>query len=313
MKMQKSMACLTVMLSVALVSISSRGASIVKKKLVGSELIDASKPSDWRTPDPENLLYFEIPAGRVIIELAPDYAPEHVKRIKQLARQKYWDDLAIVRVQDNYVVQWADPNSEKPDLKRKFTGSEEVLPSELDVELKNNKARFDQLPEKDVYAAQVGFTNGMAVGRDKKAGRTWLLHCYGAVGVGRDVKPDSGDGTELYAVIGHAPRHLDRNVTVVGRILRGHELLSSLPRGHAAMGFYDPKRAEKTVPIRSVRVATDVPEDDRTGIEVLRTDTQLFKQLIQAKQNRAEEWFHYRAGHVDICNMIVPVREKVKP
>ena len=155
-------------------------AAPAKKKLVVSELLAASTAADWRTPDPTNLLYFEIPQGRVIIELAPDYAPQHVKRIKDLAGQKYWDDLAIVRVQDNYVVQWADPNAEKPELKKKFRGSEEILAPELDVELKATKVAFNKMPDKDTYADVTGFTNGMAAGRDKKKGRTWLLHCYGA-------------------------------------------------------------------------------------------------------------------------------------
>lgn len=279
------------------------------KKPIASDLLAASKSSDWRTPLPESLLYMELPQGRVIIELAPDYAPSHVARIKDLARQKYWDDLAVIRVQDNYVAQWADPNWEKPEVKRKFKGSEEKLPIELDIDLKKNlNAPFKKIPDKDTYANETGFTNGMAAGRDKK--KTWLLHCYGAVGVGRDNAPDSGDGTELYAVIGHAPRHLDRNVTVVGRILRGVEFLSSLPRGHGTLGFYDKEKNEKNVPIRSIRLASEVPEKERTNIEVLKTDTPLFEKMIQARRNRVEEWFRFQAGKIDICNFPVPVREK---
>jgi cyclophilin family peptidyl-prolyl cis-trans isomerase len=283
------------------------------KKLVGSDIIAASQPTDWRTPDQGNLLYMEIPQGRVIIELAPDYAPRHVERIKDLAKQKYWNGLAVVRVQDNYVVQWADPNAEKPELKRKFLGSEVVLPAELDVELKQATA-FHKMPDKDTYGVDTGFTNGMAAGRDLKLKRMWLLHCYGAVGVGRDTAPESGDGTELYAVIGHAPRHLDRNVTVVGRILQGAEFLSSLPRGHGALGFYDVEgksaKKEKPVAIKAIRLGSEVPEKERVNLEVLRTDTKLFDQLIQAKRNRAEEWFHFQAGHIDACNFMIPVRER---
>jgi cyclophilin family peptidyl-prolyl cis-trans isomerase len=278
------------------------------KTLIVAQLLAASQATDWRTPDQENLLYFDIPQGQIIIELAPDYAPKHVERIKDLARQKYWDGLAVVRVQDNYVVQWADPNAEKPELKKKFLGSEVKLPAELDILRPKKQIPFHKMPDKDTYGVETGFTNGMAAGRDKKS--TWLLHCYGAVGVGRDTAPDSGDGTELYAVIGHAPRHLDRNVTVVGRILQGAEFLSSLPRGHGPLGFYDKEKNEKTVPIKSLRLGTDVPEKDRAKIEVLRTDTLLFEQMIQARRNRAEEWFAFKAGHIDACNFPVPVRDK---
>ena len=296
------------LLIIILLSLSAYAAP--DKKLISSEILSASQANDWRTPDPDNVLYLDLAAGRVVIELAPDYAPQTVARIKSLAKQKYWDGLAVVRVQDNYVVQWADPNAEKPELKKKFEGSEVKLPAELDIPLKGKNISFQPMPDKDTYVGETGFTNGMAAGRDKNSGKTWLLHCYGAVGVGRDNAPDSGDGTELYAVIGHAPRHLDRNVTVVGRILQGAEFLSSLPRGHGALGFFDKEKGEKTVPIKTLRLASQIPEQERLSLEVLRTDTSLFKQMIQARRNRKEDWFHYQAGKIDACNFPIPVREK---
>jgi peptidylprolyl isomerase len=128
------------------------------------------------------------------------------------------------------------------------------------------------------------------------------------VGSGRDNAPDTGGGTELFVVIGHAPRHLDRNDTLLGRVVQGIELLSTLPRGTGRLGFYD--QPEQRVPIKSVRVAADVPKADRTQLEILRTDTPTFQQLIEARRNRSEEWFQVPAGRVDIGNVPVPVREK---
>src|SRR3546814_1513538 len=84
-----------------------------------------------------------------------------------------------------------------------------------------------------------------------------IFQCYGAVGVGRNMSPDTGSGAELYAVIGHAPRHLDRNIAVVGRVISGIEHLSSLPRGTEALGFYKTE-AERT-PIASIRIASELP------------------------------------------------------
>lgn len=277
------------------------------QKPIVSELIAKSKSTDWRTVKHENVLYVELSAGRVVIELNSDFAPESVANIKALAREKYWDGLAVVRVQDNYVVQWADPNAEKPDLKRKIKEAKTRLPAELDVVL-NKTVPFKKLPDADTYASEVGFSNGFATARDSRAKKMWLTHCYGAVGVGRDNAPDSGNGTELYAVIGHAPRHLDRNVTVVGRVLQGMEFFSSLPRGHGNMGFYE--KTEKNMTIRSIRLASDVPAKDRVELEVLRTDTPLFAQIIEARRNRVEEWFHYRAGRIDVCNFPITVRLK---
>jgi peptidylprolyl isomerase len=127
------------------------------------------------------------------------------------------------------------------------------------------------------------------------------------VGSGRDDAPDTGGGTELFVVIGQAPRHLDRNDTLLGRVVQGLELLSTLPRGPAPMGFYeDPMQR---TPILRIRVAADVPLAERTPLEVLRTDTPLFNKLIESRRNRLEPWFHRPAGRIDICNVPIPVRK----
>jgi len=281
------------------------GAAPVKAHRTMSELVASSKPTDWRELNPENTLYLELASGRVIIELAPQYAPNHVTNVKALAREKYWDGLDIVRSQDNYVVQWADPNAEKPELKRKVKGAKETLPAEFDRAI-DSKASFTRLKDGDVYAKEVGYSDGFPVARDRKLNKTWLVHCYGAVGAGRDNSIDSGGGTELYAVTGHSPRQLDRNVTLLGRVVQGMELLSSLQRGKAALGFYT--NPEQNVLIQSIHVASDIPLNERTRLEILRTDTPLFLQLIEARRNRKEEWFHIQAHHVEVCNVPIPVR-----
>ena len=155
--------------------------------------------------------------------------------------------------------------------------------------------------------SQAGFSNGFAAARDSGTGTAWLAHCYGAVGAGRDTDANSGGGTELYAVIGHSPRHLDRNVTLVGRVVKGIELFSVLPRGTGTLGFYE--KPEQRVPLRSVRVAADVPEAERTPLEVFRTDTAAFTALVAARRTRTDEWFKYKAGRVEVCNVPIPVRE----
>ena len=127
----------------------------------------------------------------------------------------------------------------------------------------HSSIQFVKLPDADSYAPETGWIDGFPVGVDRKAPETaWLTHCYGVVGIGRDNPPDNGSGTELYVVIGQAPRHLDRNIVTVGRVLRGMELLSSLPRGTGALGFYE--KPEQRVPLKSIRLATDVPVSERT-------------------------------------------------
>ena len=164
------------------------------------------------------------------------------------------------------------------------------------------------LPDGDVYAKEVGFSYGFPVARDKRSNRMWLTHCYGMVGAGRGNTSDSGGGTEIYVVIGQVPRHLDRNCTLFGRVIQGMELLSSLPRASGPMGFYE--KPEQYVPIKSIRVAADVPSAERSDLEIMRTDSDTFQKLIEARRNRSEEWFLFKAGRIELCNIPVPVRKK---
>lgn len=270
-----------------------------------AEVIAASKPGDWRVPDPAHTLYLELASGRVVIELAPAFAPRHVANILELARSGYYDGLAILRVQDNFVVQWGDPNAGDEARRKPLTAGVRSLPAEF-TRPDTRDLRFTALPDPDGWAPQTGFADGFPAARDPHAGRAWLAHCYGALGVGRDNEVDSGGGTELYVVIGHAPRQLDRNITVAGRVLQGMELLSALPRGPAPMGFHED--AAQHVPIQRVRVASDVPEAERTAIEVMRTDTPTFTALVESRRNRRDAWYKVPAGHIDVCSVPVPVR-----
>jgi peptidylprolyl isomerase len=264
-----------------------------------AEVIAASSPSDWRPIDPQYTLYLDLPAGRVIIELAPVFAPNHVANVIALAREGYFDGLAFMRSQDNYVVQWGDAGGKKPLQKAQRT-----LPAEFERSLRG--LTLTRIADPDSYAPLVGFLDGFPVAADPQLSRAWLVHCYGMVGAGRDNDVDSGGGTELYVVIGQAPRHLDRNVTLLGRVVRGIELLSVLPRGHGALGFYE--GSESGMPIRSLRLAADLPESERTALEELRTDTPTFAAYVEARRNRHEPWFKVPAGKVDVCNIPVPVR-----
>jgi cyclophilin family peptidyl-prolyl cis-trans isomerase len=268
------------------------------------EILAASPAADWRTPDPENLLYMDLPTGRVVMELAPGFVPLHAANIKTLVRGKYFDGLAIIRSQDNYVVQWGDP--EEDEKKARPLGSAKAsFDPEFSVPV-SAATPFDKLPDGDVYAPQVGFGDGFPAARDAEGKQTWLTHCYGAVGVARGNDPQGGNGSGLYVIIGHAPRHLDRNVTVVGRVLQGMELLSTLPRGSGALGFYE--KPEQRVPIASIKVAADVPAAERTPLEVLRTDSPTFEAVTEARRNRRDDWTVNPAGRIELCNVQLPVR-----
>jgi peptidylprolyl isomerase len=277
-----------------------------------ASVLAASQKSDWRPLDPNHTLYMELPQGRVVIELAPEFAPETVANILTYTKEKYYDNTAVIRVQDGYVVQWADPEREdfegntiQTERTKSLGSAKTTLPLEAGVPYAANKP-FTVLPDGDGYADQAGFVNGFAAARDRGEQKAWLAHCYGTVGVGRDNAADSGNAAELYAVIGHAPRHLDRNVTIVGRVVQGIELLSSLPRGKGPAGFYQ-TRAEQT-PISTVRLASTVPAAQRTNLEVLKTDTDTFSKLIAAKRDIASDWHVHTPHKIELCNVPLPVR-----
>ena len=272
---------------------------------LGQDLLEDSPASDWRDLDPENTLYLELAAGRVVIELAPAYAPANAAAVRKLVRDKYFDGSSVIRSQDNYVVQWARPEE---DERAKAMAKVKVTP-EFSRAMEA-KLAFTRLAYPDTYAPEVGFSEGFPVARDPKRGKTWLVHCYGSVGVGRDNDADSGNGSELYAVIGQSPRGLDRNITVVGRVVRGMELFSVMPRGTGNMGFYE--KPSEWIAIRSMRVAADVPAGERVDLQALRTGSRTFKAYLESRANRREAWFKEPIGRLGVCNVTLPVRDKAR-
>lgn len=263
---------------------------------------DLSPDPDWRRPDPEDTIYFELPTGRVVLELAPEFAPRHAAQIRRLVREGFFDGGGVVRSQDNYVAQWGTRSVEEGRT------PPELLTAGLPAEFERPALGLDWfgLEDPDTYASEVGFVNGLAVARTWAFGSAWVVHCYGAVGVARDTDKDSGNGTQLYAVTGQAPRHLDRNLTMVGRVISGMEHLTTLPRGTEALGFYATE--EEIQPIRSAHVAADLPEDQRTRIEVMRTDGAAFREYVASRRNRTDPFFVQPAGAIDVCNVRVPTR-----
>ena len=245
-----------ILLTAAAVTGTASQAAQAAKARTMQQVLEATTAADWRQPDPASTLYLDLASGRVIIELAPGYAPLHASNIKTLVRGHYFDALAILRVQDNFVTQWGDPDAGDAAKARSLAAASKTLAPEFERAI-DARLAFTRLPDGDVYAPEVGFSDGFPVARDPKAGKTWLAHCYGMVGAGRDNGVETGNGSELYVVIGQAPRHLDRNIALVGRVVQGMELLSALPRGSDAMGFYD--KPEQRLPIKSVRLEADVP------------------------------------------------------
>ncbi|MFQ3243509.1 MAG: peptidylprolyl isomerase [Arenicella sp.] len=275
--------------------------TMVKAEIVSSEKTSGVELSaEWRTPKAESVLLMQLDSGRVVIELAPQFAPNHVANIKQLVSDGYFDGSKILRSQDNYVVQWGDPD-EGTEQARSIGKANSKLKVEFFAD--HSDLNFAAIESRDAYAAEVGFVDGFPVASDGK--RAWLTHCYGMVGVSRGMGDDSGNGSGLYVVTGHAPRHLDRNVTLVGRVIKGMPLLSSLPRGSGDLGFFE--STEETIPIKSIKLATSLG-DKSVSQQIMDTNSAVFKEHVAKRTTRSEEWFLEPTGKIELCNVGVPAR-----
>jgi peptidylprolyl isomerase len=298
-----------------------------------SVVADAS-PGEWVIIAPADLLVMELAPGAqgnprtVVIQLLPPpFSQPWVENIRTLARAHWWDGTSVYRVVDNWVAQWGDVTEDKalPDIASPDAGyvvrdpglvgrmqqrfrrprvedAADRLQSLIDREKPIFQDVRDNPPgNPDQYAAMTGFEDGWPLATD--ATSTFPIHCYSHVGVARDIET-TGTGSELYAVIGHAPRQLDRNIAVVGRVIEGIEHLSTLPRGTGGAGVYE-NRAEDT-PILSVRLASELA--DPPAFEYLGTDSESFARYAAVRANRNDPFYSVSAGGVDICNVAVPIR-----
>jgi peptidylprolyl isomerase len=273
------------------------------KPPTASDILNAARADQWQPVHPEDLMLVELAdGGRVAIVLAPAFAPAHVANIRALVRAHWFDHGAIYRVQDNYVVQWGQGDDDKappPALAK-------PLPAEYDRAAAS--LPLIPLPYRDTFAPRVGYSGPFPAGSDGK--QAWMAHCYGIVGVARGLTPDTGSGGELYAVMGQSPRQLDRNIALVGRVLDGFEHMTARPRGDGPLGFY--AKPEQRVTIARVVLAADLPADARPAYEWLRPDSASFREWLQLRANRHDDFYSRPAGAIDLCNAMPPVRP-VKP
>jgi peptidylprolyl isomerase len=274
--------------------------------LAPSEIVAAAPKSDWTAIAPSDLLVMDLApdakgkARRVVIQLMPaPFSQGWIGNIRKLVAAKFWDGTSINRVQDNYVAQWGDANAEDKAKAKKLPGDLAVV-SQTEYSI-DHDILLDRVLPKDSYGVQAGIFAGWPLAFDDKI---WPVHCYGMVGVGRDMPPNTGTGAELYTVIGHAPRHLDRNIALVGRVIEGIEHLSSLPRGTGALGFYE--TPEERTGIVSIRIGNEV--SGLPAYEYLSTESESFARYADARANRRDAFFIRPAGGADVCNVPVPVR-----
>jgi len=302
-----------------------------------ASVVAAAAPEEWITIAPADLMVMDLSpdaAGRprrVVIQLMPaPFSQPWVENIRTLARAHWWDGKSVYRVVDNWVVQWGggDPELDmdpgpmpagvaspkapyhstqsNPAVANALLGREHAV-DDLLTRMRGETmvGSLRQAYGSDPYAGRTAFVLGWPFAASDTQRLAWPVHCYASVGVARDLAPDTGTGSELYAVIGHAPRQLDRNIAVVGRVIDGIEHLSVLPRGTGEAGVYESR--EEDTPILSVRLADELP--GVSSFEYLSTQSDSFARYVELRANRKDAFYEVPAGGVDVCNVNVPIRE----
>ncbi|MDZ4867366.1 MAG: peptidylprolyl isomerase [Alphaproteobacteria bacterium] len=274
--------------------------------LSGSAIAD---DETWREVDPDDLVVMDLSYGRVLMELAPDFAPKHAERFRALVRAKFYDGQSFYRVIDGFVAQGGIGEGDD-----KKAPEWPALKAEFDRPI-DDDVTFTKLGSPDLFANEVGHVDGFPVGRDWKEGRMWILHCPGTLAMARDNDPDTG-GTEFYVPIGHGPRRLDRNLTAFGRVLDGMQYLQKLNRGDPKVESGVIQDASKRDPIVRVQMAADMPKGERPRIQVVDTTSKGFAAFKDQRRNPAPEFYKKVSPNLDICafnaQVQVPSGEPVK-
>lgn len=280
------------------------GAALVSVLLSSATVARADEV--WRDVDPDNLVLLDTQYGRVAIELAPDFAPKMVERFKALIRTRFYVGKYFYRVIDGFVAQGGIGEGDDKKLPQW-----PALKGEFERELSSDFV-FTPLGNSDLHAPEAGHLDGFPAGRDPATNKAWLIHCYGTVAVARDDNPDTG-ATEFYIVIGHAPRRLDRNLTVFGRVIDGMEFVQKLNRGNPEIESGVIQDPGKRDPILNVRMANELPDEQRPLYQVMRTESPAFAKRKEERRNINNPFYVLKPPPVlDICGLTVPVRLKPK-
>ncbi len=284
------------------------------------QIADSAPAAEWTEIAPEDLMIITLAPTetgeerQIVIRLmSAPFAQGWVDNLRLLTKTRWYDGLWVYRLVDNFVVQWGDPASD-PDAGE----TPRPLPDEIVLSPESDYVHhtgltatvadpcaddgFDSAAICDNFAPAAGFREGWPVAWDDSS--IWPIHCYGMVGVGRNESPDTGTGSELYAIIGHAPRRLDRNLALVGRVIEGMDHFAALPRGHGRMNTYKDKNTRTLVV--SVRLASEL--EDAPRFEYLSTEGESFARMAKVFATGTNEFYTISAGDTDVCAVPLPVR-----
>ena len=267
----------------------------------------------WNSLDPENTVYMALPEGTVIIQLNPAFAPETVKHFKQLLQDRFYSGTSFYRVIDGFIAQGGDESDidgkqATETLKAEFEIDWPIEPEDKEEAKNWTPMSWTPVQSEDMFAAYTGFIDGFPAARDdKKAGKAWLTHCPGTIAMARNDDPDSG-ATDFYIVIGQAPRYLDRNLTIFGRVVWGMDVVQRIKRGPSLENGLIEEDLDRSW-IKQMRLASSIDLGLRLDIYVADTNSDGFKKMLRGRRDRSQKFFYHKPPKVlDICQVPIPSR-----
>jgi len=251
-----------------------------------------AQSGDWRTVSPENLWVIDTAKGRILVELEPRAAPNHIERIRTLTNQGFYDGLKFHRVIPDFMAQTGDPKgtgeggSELPDLKGEFTFRRGRDSGFAPVENSGPGLRgvMGSIPIVTQPDAQ------MFVTADFKTSAQGLF-CPGVAGMARAGSPDSAN-SQFFLMRQPYPA-LEKRYTIWGRVVSGLDVVRALKFSPNPDGIVtDPDRMTR------VRVAGDLAQGERPSVRVLSTDSPRFRTLVE--RTRAARGADFSACDIDL-------------
>lgn len=276
---------------------------VLRGLIISLALISGIAKADiqWRIPDKNNLVMMTLPQGKVVVELAPEFAPKHVKQFKNLVKKQHYDGNKFYRVIDGFVAQAGPKDGSAKDR------GVPLLALEGEWGFKKDWP-FTLVQTGDLFAEKTGFVNGFAVGVSESDKKSWLTHCPGVIAMARGNNKNSGS-SHFYIPNGQAPRYLDRLMTIFGRVIYGMEHVQSITRTAVIEG-QEPIADDKYTPIVRMQMMSDIPKDQQITLAVERTDSPEFlARLVKRKERKNPFFFKAPPQVLDVCQ--VPIRSKL--
>ena len=259
-------------------------------------------PDEWRTVAIENMVLLTLPQGKVVIELAPQFSPNHVEQFIRLTKSAHYDGNKFYRVIDGFVAQAGPEDGSSSDRSVAELALEGEWPTD-------ENWSFTLVQKNDLFAEQTGFKDGFALGHNPSEKRAWLTHCPGVIAMARGNDADSAS-SHFYIVNGQAPRYLDRIMSIFGRVIYGMNHVQAITRTATIEGETAVTSFAHT-PIVSMKMMADVPLAEQIQLEVKNTESKLFAKNLTERIERDNAFFFKKPPPVlDVCQTPVLTRMK---